>query len=226
MRTVGWLFFVVGTSCVPSTVRATDSTPAQERAVLDRALRLAGPQLYARLPLVLTSELPGMVSPSAEAWTVFDEHGKGERIFVYTRSRTFQCASAPRRDQEQCLLKLASVIVHEAWHLRNGLDEVGAYEAQLSFLQLIEAAAFLQVNEAAAVNIREVRRARDRMLADKRKASSRGASGAPPAPLEERVVSVCVADTRPLCAAIRDRRPASGRRVPADRRGPRPSTSD
>ena len=183
MRNVAWLFFVVGTSCVPSTVRATDSTPAQERAVLDTALRLAGPQLlYARLPLVLTSELPWMVSPSAEAWTVFNEHGKGERIFVYTRSRTFRCARTSRRDQDQCLLKLASVIVHEAWHLRNGLDEVGAYEAQLTFLRFVEASSFLQVNEAAAVNIREVRRARDRVLADRRNATSPGASGARRAP--------------------------------------------
>jgi hypothetical protein len=182
MRNVAWLFFVVGTSCVPSTVRAADSTPAQERAVFDRALRLAGPQLYAHLPFVLISELPWTVSPGAEAWTVFDEHGKGDRIFVYTRSRTFQCASASRRDQGQCLLKLASVIVHEAWHLRNGLDEVGAYEAQLSFLRLIEASAVFQVNEAAAVNIREVRRARDRALADRRSATSREASTARRAP--------------------------------------------
>ena len=125
------------------------------------------------------------MSPGAEAWTVYDEHGKGDRIFVYTRSRTFRCASVPRWDQYQCLLKLASVIVHEAWHLRNGPDEVGAYEAQLIFLQLTEASAFLQFNEAAAVNIREVRRARDRTLADKRNASkqagtSAGEHGSPP----------------------------------------------
>jgi hypothetical protein len=182
MRNVAWLFFVVGTSCVPSTVGAADTTSAQERAVLDRALRLVGQPSYAGLPLVLISELPRAVSPGAEAWTVFDEQGKGDRIFVYTRSRTFQCASASRRDQGQCLLKLASVIVHEAWHLRNGLDEVGAYEAQLSFLRLIEASAVFQVNEAAAVNIREVRRARDRALADRRSATSREASTARRAP--------------------------------------------
>jgi hypothetical protein len=182
MRNVAWLFFVVGTSCVPSTVGAADTTSAQERAVLDRALRLVGQPSYAGLPLVLISELPRAVSSGAEAWTVFDEQGKGDRIFVYTRSRTFQCASASRRDQEQCLLKLASVIVHEAWHLRNGLDDVGAYEAQLTFLHLIEASSFLQVNAAAAANIREVRQARDRVLADKRNASSPGASGARRAP--------------------------------------------
>jgi hypothetical protein len=182
MRNVAWLFIVVGTSCVPSTVRAADSTPAQERVTFDRALRLAGPQSYARLPFVLVSELPWTASPGAEAWTVFDEHGKGDRIFVYTRSRTFRCASVRGWDQDLCLLKVASVIVHEAWHLQNGPDEVGAYEAQLSFLRLIEASAVFQVNEAAAVNIREVRRARDRVLADQQKASSPGASGARRAP--------------------------------------------
>jgi len=178
MRNVAWLFIVVGTWCVPSTVRAADSTPAQEREALDEALRLAGPQLYAHLPFVLTSALPRTVSPGAEAWTLYDEHGKGDRIFVYTLSRTFRCASVRRWDQYQCLLKVASVIVHEAWHLRNGPDEAGAYEAQLAFLRLTEAAAVLQLNEAAALNIREVRRARDRTLADKRNASKQADTGA------------------------------------------------
>jgi len=192
MRNIVWLFIVVGTWCVPSTVRAADSTPTQERAVLDRALRLAGPHLYADLPFVLISELPRTVSPGAEAWTVNDEHGKGGRIFIYTRSGTFRCASVPRSDQDRCLLKIASVIVHEAWHLRNGRDEVAAYDAQLIFLQLNEASAFLQLNKAATVDILEVRRARDRALADRRNASTRasasqastspGASGERPAP--------------------------------------------
>ncbi len=178
MRNVAWLFLVVGTWCVPSTVRAADSTPAEERAALDRALLLAGPQLYAHLPIVLISTLPRTVSPGAEAWTVYDEHGTGDRVFVYTRSRTFRCASVPRWDQYPCLLKIASVIVHEAWHLRHGPDEAGAYEAQLIFLQLNQASAVLQFNETAAVNISEVRRARDRTLADKRNASKQAVTGA------------------------------------------------
>jgi hypothetical protein len=173
---------VVGTLVVPSVVRAADSTPAQELAALDRAFRLAGPQLYAHLPFVLISVLPRTVSPRAEAWTVYDEHGKGDRVFVYTRSRTFRCASAPRSGQDQCLLRLASILVHEAWHLRHGPDEAEAYEAQLAFLRLTEAAAFLQLSETASQDIREVRRARDRTLADKRNPTSPGASGAPPAP--------------------------------------------
>ena len=182
MRNVAWVCIVVGAWCVPSTIRAAGPTSAQERAVFDKALQLAGPQSYAHLRFVLVSELPRTASPGAEAWTVFYEDGTGDRVFVYTRSRTFRCASVPSRDQDQCLLKLASVLVHEAWHLRNGLDEVGAYEAQLIFLQMKEASTFLQLNEATAVTIREVRRARDRVLADRRKATSPGASGARRAP--------------------------------------------
>ena len=178
MRNIAWLFIVVGTWCLPATIRAAESTPADERVTLERALELAGPQLYRHLPIVLIAALPGMVSPDAEAWTVYDEHGTGDRIFVYTRSRTFRCASASRSDQDQCLLRLASIIVHEAWHLRHGPDEAEAYEAQLAFLRLSEASAFLQVSETASQDIREVRRARDRALADKRNANRQADTGA------------------------------------------------
>ena len=170
MRNIAWLFIVIGTWCLPATIRAADSTAADERATLERALELAGPQLYRHLSIVLIAALPVIVSPDAQAWTVSDEHGTGDRIFVYTRSRTFRCASARRSDQDQCLLRLASIIVHEAWHLRHGPDEAGAYEAQLAFLRLTEASAFLQLSETASQDIREVRRARDRVLADKRNA--------------------------------------------------------
>jgi hypothetical protein len=61
-------------------------------------------------------------------------------------------------------LKLASVIVHEAWHLQHGRDEAGAYDAQLIFLQMTEASATFQLNLAAAITINEVRRAKARML--------------------------------------------------------------
>ncbi len=178
MRNMAWLFIVVGMWCPPATIRAADSTPADVRAVLERALQLAGPQLFRHLPIVLIAALPGMVSPDAEAWTVYDEHGTGDRIFVYTSSRTFRCASATRSDQDQCLLRLASIIVHEAWHFRHGPDEAEAYEAQLAFLRLTEASAFLQASEPASQDIREVRRSRDRVLANKRNGSRQADTGA------------------------------------------------
>ena len=62
-----------------------------------------------------------------------DAHGCGERIFVYTGSDMFRCASRPL-SMRQCLLRLASAVVHEAWHLENGRDEEEAYEEQIAFL--------------------------------------------------------------------------------------------
>jgi len=99
MRSVVWLVLVVGACGVSSSIRAAESTSAQDRAVLDGALRLAGRHLYGHLPLELASELPPRLSLGAEAWTVFDEKGRGTRAFVYTNSRTFRCASVPGRDQ-------------------------------------------------------------------------------------------------------------------------------
>ena len=180
MRSLAWLVLVAVAWRTPSTVRATESTSAQDHAVLDGALVLAGRHLYGRLPFSPASALHPMVSPEAEAWTVFDETGRGTRAFVYTRSRTFRCASVPSRDQSRCRLKLASVIVHEAWHLQHGRDEAGAYDAQLIFLQLTEASATLQLNQAAAVNIYEVRQAKARAL--RPRALSQAASIGPPAP--------------------------------------------
>lgn len=54
-----------------------------------------------------------------------------------------------------CLLKLASIIVHEAWHFRNGPDEAGAYNAQIEFL----------AQRGGSIEIAGVRRARDRVKA-------------------------------------------------------------
>jgi len=152
MPRLGWTLVVLGMLCVRSNAQPEDSPPARERETLDEAIALAGRQ-WARLPIVLTSTLPSAVSPNAEAWTVYDEACKGDRVFLYTRSGVFQCASEKHPLQHQCLLKLASVIVHESWHLEHGPDEAAAYTAQLLFLQMIEASAFLQLNEAAAAEI-------------------------------------------------------------------------
>jgi hypothetical protein len=157
MRNLGWLLVVIGELCVPSTVRSAQRTPADERAVLDQALVRSGLSSK-HLPIVLTSVLPDTASPGADAWTVYED-GKGERIFVYTGGRTFLCASVTPRTQYQCMLRLASIIVHEAWHLKNGLDEAGAYNAQL---------AFLMFNGGSNFEILDIRRSRDRVLAEKR----------------------------------------------------------
>jgi hypothetical protein len=159
----------LGALCVRSAVQEAGSQAAREQTTLDRAVALAGLK-PAHLPIILTSTLPPTLSPNAEAWTVFDEACRGQRIFVYTRTAAFECAGDPNPLQRQCVMKVASIVVHEAWHLRHGPDEAEAYRAQLLFLQMIEATAFQQVDPAAATEIAAIRRARDRVLAEKRKA--------------------------------------------------------
>jgi hypothetical protein len=60
-------------------------------------------------------------------------------------------------------VRLASVIVHEAWHFKNGQQEAGAYSAQISFLM---------ANHASDAQIAAVQMARDRVLAAARKAAN------------------------------------------------------
>ena len=159
MRNLTWIL-LFGSLCVSSASRAADDVAAAQRAALDRALLLTGLQ-SARLPIVITSVLPWPASRGAEAWTVYDEHNQGDKIFVYTGSELFQCASRWPRPDWQCVLKLASILVHEAWHFRNGRDEVGAYDAQLAFL----------IQNGSDTVASGVRRARDRVVADKKRAS-------------------------------------------------------
>jgi hypothetical protein len=140
------------------------------RDTLDAAVVLANPH-SADVRIVLGSVPPDSASPGVEAWTVFRKDGKGDRVVLYTESSVFICASrhAPVHVNPYiCLLKLASIIVHEAWHFRNGPDEAGAYEAQLQFLEVRGAGSAGEIAEG-------VRRARDRVKAQRLP----GATGAP-----------------------------------------------
>jgi hypothetical protein len=174
MRSLAWTLVVLGTLWTRSAVPSGDAPAPHEQKALDEALAIAGLK-SAHLPIILMPELPPTVAPNAEAWTLFNEACKGARISVYTRSRVFLCASTPGPSQYQCGLKLASVLVHEAWHLRHGFDEAGAYEAQLTFLQVIVASSGSETNEAATAEIAVVRKSRDRVLAEMRRL--RGTTG-------------------------------------------------
>lgn len=100
------------------------TTPA---AVLICALDLLGRSASSMPPIELLAGPPPHVSPRTEA-------------FVTRTSRTINLiTSAPAFREARCqnresLARLASILVHEEWHVRNGSDERGAYEAQLMAL--------------------------------------------------------------------------------------------
>src|SRR5262249_30359114 len=101
------------------------------------------------------------VSKAVVAWTAYDEAGRGKEIFVYTKSRLFRCAGGPEARASRCPLVLASVLVHEAWHLRNGPDESKAYTQQIWFLQMNTAPKVLidEVFQARQLAVRAQKRA-------------------------------------------------------------------
>jgi hypothetical protein len=131
--------------------------PASDRETLQRVLILAGLD-RANLPITLAAAAPASASRGVEAWTSYDDEC-GDRIFVYTGSDMFRCASRPLA-MRQCLLRLASAVVHEAWHLENGRDEGEAYEVQI---------AFLLRNGAATEHVKAVRLVQKRVLAAERR---------------------------------------------------------
>jgi len=129
-----------------------------DRETLDAALFLAG-QAAAGIPLVLVSESPDGFSQGVQGWTTTGPDGRGDRVFLLTESPAFRCARRERHDF-QCRLKLASVIVHEAWHFRHGGGEGDAYGAQITFLMS---------HGAALEQIVDVRRSRTLAVAAERK---------------------------------------------------------
>jgi hypothetical protein len=103
---------------MPARVEAGMTTAA---AVLVCVLAMIGRPLP---PIVLLDERPRDVSPNAEAFVRRNPH----TIFVLTQTDVFYDA---RRGSLRALKKLASILVHEEWHLRYNADERTAYEAQL-----------------------------------------------------------------------------------------------
>ena len=143
-----------------SAAPGADDKDRARRHTLDAALVLTSPY-YEGVPILLASVPPDTASTGVEAWTVFREDGSADHVAVYTESSTFICASRQTPvhvNPYLCLLKLASVIVHETWHFKHGPDEAGAYEAQLQFLEV-------RGGGSSATIASGVRRARDRVKA-------------------------------------------------------------
>ena len=160
-RTLGAMTVAMTASLVtwPAHARTADDPAQVERQTLEAALLLAG-LATAKLPISLASVKPDTASAGIQGWTTVGADGRGERIHIYNGSGLFRCAR-PSNENYQCVLKLASVIVHEAWHFRHGASETGAYDAQL---------AFLMANQGALEQMTDVRRSRSQAAAAERKA--------------------------------------------------------
>jgi len=88
-------------------------------------------------PIKFVTAPPADVSAHAEAFVRTGD----PRIYVVTSSPAFRSAQLAR---DRCgdllaVRKLASVIVHEEWHVNHGGDEAGAYAAQLTTLTFLGA---------------------------------------------------------------------------------------
>lgn len=100
--------------------------------ILVCALDLLGRSVTSLPPIVFVDTRPPDVSERAEGFVRIGD----PTIYLLTSSAVFKEAQSSR---EKCagfpaLRKLASIIVHEEWHVRHGADERGAYEAQLTAL--------------------------------------------------------------------------------------------
>lgn len=99
-------------------------------AVLVCALDLLARSATSFAPIVLLDTRPPDVSSTAEA---FVRHAP-DTIYLLTSTPVFREAQAGHRD---ALVKVASILAHEQWHIRNGDDEEGAYQAQLMALSMM-----------------------------------------------------------------------------------------
>jgi hypothetical protein len=98
-------------------------------SVLACALSVLGRSESSMPPIALIDIAPPEVSTGAEAFV----RGESRTIYLITSSRVFQtaltlrqyCSAAPE------MMKLASILAHEEWHVRHGPDEKAAYHYQL-----------------------------------------------------------------------------------------------
>jgi len=98
------------------------------------ALSLLGRSEQTLPPIAFVDVPPADASPQAEG---FVRRGSDDTIYLITSTSTFQAAQRARYrcGNVEALAKLASVIVHEEWHVLHGPDEKGAYTAQMMALR-------------------------------------------------------------------------------------------
>jgi hypothetical protein len=106
--------------------------------VLVCALNLLGRSAERLPPIEILKERPPLASANAEGFA----DSRTGTIYLIASAPAFRAAQAAQTSRAECrdpdsLKMVASIIVHEEWHLRHGPDEEGAYYAQLMALQML-----------------------------------------------------------------------------------------
>jgi hypothetical protein len=94
------------------------------------ALDLLGRRTAPFPPVQFTPHPPAGVSKTAQG---FVRPGAGEIVLITSTEAFMQARQDGCRDLD-AIREIASVLVHEEWHVRHGPDEAGAYDAQLMAL--------------------------------------------------------------------------------------------
>jgi len=122
-------------------------------AVVVCALDLLGRSVHSTVPIKFLDSPPASASRTVEAFIT----RRPDTIYLITSSVAFRDATRGRGEpgsMDGCR-KIASIIVHEEWHLSHGEDEQGAYLAQLTTLMRLQAdsAVLTSVRRSMAVVI-------------------------------------------------------------------------
>jgi hypothetical protein len=129
-------------------------------AVVLCALELLGRPPGSTVPIKFLHSPPPGVSQNAEAFVVRNP----DTIYPITSAPAFRDAMRVQdmRENLDVFRKVASIIVHEEWHLKNGPNEQGAYLAQLTTLGALGAnspvVTSVRLSMAAAVAAQKRRR--------------------------------------------------------------------
>ena len=109
-------------------------------AVLVCALGMLGRAQSSLPPIELVTQAPAGASAGVEAYVRRDGRDDS-RIYLVTTSDAFRDARAAgeRCGNTMAIRKIASVLIHEEVHLRQGGDEKAAYQAQLTILTALGA---------------------------------------------------------------------------------------
>ena len=105
-------------------------------AVLVCALGLLGRSGPGSVPIRLVEHPPAGASPLVEGFLLRDPG------VIYLVTSTPRFRDAQHRDTD-ALRHIASIIVHEEWHVLHGADERGAYLAQITTLTALGASSHL-----------------------------------------------------------------------------------